>query len=42
MKMQVGSRVRWWDTRGQLKHGTVKAIHVLNDVRQIYPRTTLI
>lgn len=31
--IQIGSRVRWWDTRGQLKHGTVKAINVLNDVR---------
>ncbi len=31
--MQIGSRVRWWDTRGQLKHGTVKQINLLTDVR---------
>lgn len=30
---QIGSRVRWWDSRGQLKHGHVKAINVLADVR---------
>ncbi|KAI9466244.1 hypothetical protein BJY52DRAFT_1183104 [Lactarius psammicola] len=28
---QIGSRVRWWDSRGQLKHGHVKAINVLTD-----------
>jgi hypothetical protein len=30
---QIGSRVRWWDARGQLMHGQVKAFNVLNDVR---------
>ncbi|KAH9966702.1 hypothetical protein BC827DRAFT_1153071 [Russula dissimulans] len=29
--IQISSRVRWWDARGQLKHGTVKRINVLND-----------
>ncbi|KAH9079445.1 hypothetical protein EDB83DRAFT_2513957 [Lactarius deliciosus] len=31
MNPQIGSRVRWWDSRGQLKHGCVKAINVLTD-----------
>lgn len=42
MKIQVSSRVMWWDTRGQLKYGKVKAFHALNDVRQIYTRPILI
>jgi len=29
--LQIGSRVRWWDTRGQLKHGIVRAISVMSD-----------
>ncbi|KAF8271211.1 hypothetical protein EI94DRAFT_1698333 [Lactarius quietus] len=28
---EIGSRVRWWDARGQIKTGTVKAINVLTD-----------
>ncbi|KAH8995464.1 hypothetical protein EDB92DRAFT_1943465 [Lactarius akahatsu] len=28
---QIGSRVQWWDARGQLKHGSVRAINVLSD-----------
>ncbi|KAN0132828.1 hypothetical protein V8E53_009193 [Lactarius tabidus] len=28
---QIGSRVRWWDARGQTQNGTVKAINVLSD-----------
>lgn len=28
---QIGSRVRWWDARGQVKHGSVSAINVLSD-----------
>ncbi|KAI9439790.1 hypothetical protein H4582DRAFT_2075156 [Lactarius indigo] len=28
---QVDSRVRWWDARGQIMYGTVKAINVLSD-----------
>ncbi|KAI0281436.1 hypothetical protein BGY98DRAFT_932073 [Russula aff. rugulosa BPL654] len=31
----VGSRVRWWDARGALKHGKVKAIHFLTDTSQV-------
>ena len=30
--LQVGCRVRWWDNRGQLKYGRVKAINILSDV----------
>jgi len=33
--LQISSRVRWWDTRGQLKHGTVKAFNILNDSSQV-------
>ncbi|KAH8994716.1 hypothetical protein EDB86DRAFT_1240336 [Lactarius hatsudake] len=28
---QIGSRVRWWNSRGQLMHGTVRNINVLSD-----------
>ncbi|KAH9035923.1 hypothetical protein EDB85DRAFT_1889095 [Lactarius pseudohatsudake] len=28
---QIGSRVQWWDARGKLKHGSVRAINVLSD-----------
>ncbi len=31
-RVQIGSRVRWWDARGQMKHGTVTAINILTDV----------
>ncbi|KAH9168813.1 hypothetical protein EDB89DRAFT_1557645 [Lactarius sanguifluus] len=27
----IDSRVRWWDARGQIMYGTVKAINVLSD-----------
>lgn len=32
---QIGSRVQWWDARGQLKHGSVRAINVLSDSSHI-------
>ena len=32
---QIGSRVRWWNSRGQLMLGTVRAINVLSDVRSL-------
>ncbi|KAF8264588.1 hypothetical protein EI94DRAFT_1805625 [Lactarius quietus] len=28
---QIGSRVRWWNARGQVMNGTVRAINVLPD-----------
>lgn len=28
---QIGSRVRWWNARGQVMHGTVRTINVLSD-----------
>ncbi|KAH8990298.1 hypothetical protein EDB92DRAFT_784830 [Lactarius akahatsu] len=28
---EIDSRVRWWDARGQIMYGTVKAINVLSD-----------
>lgn len=31
--MQIGSRVRWWNAKGQVMQGTVRAIDVLSDVR---------
>jgi len=33
--LQIASRVRWWDHRGQVKYGTVRAINVLNDTSQV-------
>ncbi|KAI0302068.1 hypothetical protein BC826DRAFT_966114 [Russula brevipes] len=33
--LQVGSRVSWWDARGQLKHGKVREINVLTDSSQV-------
>ena len=29
---QIGSRVRWWNSKGQVMQGTVSAINVLSDV----------
>ena len=31
--MQIGSRVRWWNSKGVLMKGTVQAINILSDVR---------
>jgi hypothetical protein len=31
--IQISSRVMWWDTRGKVKYGSVKAINILSDVR---------
>ncbi|KAI9457075.1 hypothetical protein BJY52DRAFT_1378744 [Lactarius psammicola] len=28
---QIGSRVRWWNSKGQLMHGVVRTINVLSD-----------
>jgi hypothetical protein len=40
--IQIGSRVEWWDTRGQLKQGTVKQVKNLTDVRSLRCKTDLI
>ncbi|KAI9446019.1 hypothetical protein H4582DRAFT_2052142 [Lactarius indigo] len=32
---QLGSRVQWWDAKGKLKHGSVRAINVLSDNSRI-------